>query len=790
MKKTSCTKSAMRLHTTYLAVAMAVGSIAPFAATLAVAQTSPSTPAKADEKKIEEGKLESITVTAQRREQELQSVPLPVSTFTANDLVTKGITSTRALADFIPNMVGQNNTGLGTANVYFIRGLGNTESIATFDPPVGTYVNDVYVSRQNANNFGFFDLERIEVLRGPQGTLFGRNTTGGAINVILKKPGNKLAGYLEGGIGSFSQVSSRGSVDVPMAENFKTKFSYFHSEDNGYVNNVTTGEKLNAARSTGVRGAFLWNVSSNLSWDLSIDQIKDEGTNVYNSLVNGQRVTTTGYRTDFSGFFTAAGVPRTTGEKNSYGLGNRTTSTSVTSNVGLTLGAVSIDFISGWRDLKQKFGIDFLQNPIATGGFVITNDARNKQFTQEVKLSGDAMGGKLSYVAGAFYMNEQNTTDFADLFLSTLANIPGPGFPLVLGDRTMQNDTKSTAVYVQGDYKLTDQLTATLGVRSTTDDKTIHFTDNRSLAATPNPALRLTDANIAGAGNPLSQNTRYTTPRLALAYQADPNLMLFGSATRGYKAGGWSSRATSPLQMQPFFPETVWSYEAGWRAGLFNNSVRFNSTFFLMNVSNLQTVSGVTLATGQVVFLQKNFADLKNRGAEIEISASPMKGLTTYLNLGFQDAKYENVAREVITQQTLCRNQIISLAVISQRTNCNQGIITSSGNISIPSRVPKKTINPGATYTMPLDMYSWRLATTVNAAYTSKMAASTNNAVFAGGHTVINASIALLNGKDEWRITLDCSNCGDKTWVTAQLAGLNYLPEPKRISLKGIYYFK
>lgn len=772
MNQPNRTKSEIRLSTIYLAVSMAISGVA---STHGIAQTTPAAPKAED-------KLENITVTAQRREQELQVVPLPVSSFTAADLETKGISSTRAIADFIPNMVGQNNTGLGTANVYFIRGLGNTESIATFDPPVGTYVNDIYVSRQNANNFGFFDVERIEVLRGPQGTLFGRNTTGGAINVILKKPGNKLGGYLEGGVGTFGQTSSRGSVDVPMADNFKTKFSYFYNNDNGYVNNVTTGQKLNAAQSTGIRGAFLWAINSNLAWDLSIDQTKDEGTNVYNALINGDRVANTGYRTDHAGFFSATGAPLTTGEKNGYGLGNRTTNESITSNVGLTLGDVSIDFITGWRDLTQKFGIDFLQNPLAGGGFVIINDARNKQFTQEVKLSGEAMNKRLNYVVGAFYMKEENTTDFADLFRA------GPSF-LVLGDRVMKNDTKSTAFYIQGDYKLTNQLTATLGARNTADDKTISYVDNRPITPA-NLATRLTDANILAAGNTLSQNTRFTTPRFALAYQVDPNLMVFGSATRGYKAGGWSSRATSALQMQPFLPETIWSYEGGWRASLFNNTVRFNTTLFSMDVKKSQTTSGVTLATGQVVFLQKNFADLKNTGAEIEISTAPMKGLTTYLNLGFQDAKYQNVAGEVVTQQALCRAQILSLPVVSQRTNCNAGIITSTGDLAIPSRVPKQTINPGATYTLPLGMHSWKLATTVNAAYTSKMAASTNNASFAGGHTVINASIALLNGKNDWRVTLDCTNCSDKTWVTALLAGLNYLPEPRRVSIKALYNFR
>jgi iron complex outermembrane receptor protein len=775
-------KDAFKLRSVYVAVALAVGSISVSAhAQQAAPATGAAAAAKPDAKK-DEDRLETITVTAQRREQELQAVPLPVSSFTARDIETRGITSTRAIADFIPNMVGQNNTGLGTANVYFIRGLGNTESIATFDPPVGTYVNDVYVSRQNANNFGFFDLERIEVLRGPQGTLFGRNTTGGAINVILKKPAAKLGGYVEFSAGRFGQVGTRASLDVPLADTFRTKFSYFKNDDDGFVNNVTTGQKLNAASSEGIRGAFQWRAGG-IVWDLAADKVDDAGTNVYNALVNGERVATTGLRTDSPGFFSAAGAPLISGEKNAYGLGNRTSNSSVTSNIGFSLGGTSIDFITGWRDLTQKFAIDFLQNPAPGGGFVIVNDARNTQFTQEIKATGDAMNGALNYVFGGFYMSEKNVTNFADLFRA------GPAF-LVLGDRTMRNETESTAFYAQFDYKLTKALTLTVGARNTKDDKTITFEDNRPLASTPNPATRLTTANIQAAGNSTTQNTRYTTPRFALSYQMNPDAMLFASATRGYKAGGWSSRATAPAQMQPFFPELVWSYETGWRTSWMGNRVRFNGTAFLMDVSKLQTISGVTLSTGQVVFLQKNFADLKNRGLELELSAAPMKGLTTYLNMGFQDAEYRNLANEVLVQQAACRAGLTPTGTPAQRGNCNQGIVMANGDIGIPVRVPKKTINPGVTYTMPLGYQSWQLATTVNAAYTSKMAAATNNAIFSGGHTVINASMALSNGKGDWRVTLECSNCSDKTWVTAQLAGLNYLPEPRRVGVRAIYNFK
>ncbi len=137
-----------------------------------------------------DGGLEEVVVTAQRRAEAIQDVPIAITALTGAQLERLNVGDTLDLVKLVPNAFASNNTGLGTANVYSIRGLNNTESIATFDPPVGTYVDDVFIARQNANNFAFFDVERVEVLRGPQGTLFGRNTTGGAVNVILKKPGD------------------------------------------------------------------------------------------------------------------------------------------------------------------------------------------------------------------------------------------------------------------------------------------------------------------------------------------------------------------------------------------------------------------------------------------------------------------------------------------------------------------------------------------------------------------------------------------------------------------------
>src|SRR5204863_307078 len=152
-----------------------------------------------------------------------------------DQLRAQGVSSALDLGQFVPNLIAQNNTGLGSANAYYLRGLGNTETIPTFDPPVGTYVDNIYLSRQNANNLNLFDVERIEVLRGPQGTLFGKNTTGGAISVILRQPAKEFGGYAEVGYGRYDKKLVRASVDIPLADTFQIKLSGYWQDDKGYV---------------------------------------------------------------------------------------------------------------------------------------------------------------------------------------------------------------------------------------------------------------------------------------------------------------------------------------------------------------------------------------------------------------------------------------------------------------------------------------------------------------------------------------------------------------------------
>jgi iron complex outermembrane receptor protein len=321
------------------------------------AQQTPSTSASQDT-----GGLEEITVTAQRRTENIQNVPVAVTAFSAKDLEIDQITSTLDVAREVPNFIAQNNVGQGSANSYYIRALGQTQSFPTFEPQVGTYIDDIYIGRQNANNFALFDVSQLQVLRGPQGTLFGRNSTGGAVVVTLNKPYQDFGGYLEAGYGSFDRFFGRGSVDLPISEQVLTKTSFYGLTDNGYVQDVTTNQRLNESHNWGVRQAFRILPASlgNVTWDVSADYSDSDSANALNYLnADGQRIS-------YSGYSTSGGAlePYLTGLKGQLGQGVDVISWGAMSNIAVDLDGGTINVISGFRGLHQALNIDFPDAPL------------------------------------------------------------------------------------------------------------------------------------------------------------------------------------------------------------------------------------------------------------------------------------------------------------------------------------------------------------------------------------------------------------------------------------------
>ncbi len=841
----------VKFRFTVAASALAVALAAP-----AYAQSSAQAPSAEDTER-QEG-LAEIIVTAQRRQESVQDVPIAISAFTADQLRDQGISNTLQLGQYIPNMVAQNNTGIGSANAYFLRGLGSTETIATFDPPVGTYVDDIYLSRQNANNLALFDVERVEVLRGPQGTLFGRNTTGGAINVIMAEPGQDFAGYGEVGYGRFDKKMVRGSVDLPLADSLAIKVSGYWQDDDGYVKNVTTGERLNDDDGWGVRLGIRGELAPWARWRASYAHIVSEGENILNFNCNPAN------RADCNGRFASTGLvenPQTatpfaplaiSGRKASYGLGQEAVTDIITSNLEFDIApATTLSLITGYVSLTQQFGLDFFDGRagpsasvpfpavrgFARGGFTILNDGQHEQFTQEVKLNGSVGNGLIDYVAGFYYIDERNRTDLADIFSIS------PTFALLLGDRIIRNTTSAYAGYVQADLNVTDQIKLTAGVRYTDETKKFSITDNR---ASCNDgiveATCLAEVNLrASSGRliPRRQNVKIWTPRFAVNFTPDDDILLFASATRGFKSGGWNARATNPAQFLPFDEERVWSYEAGLKSEFFDNRVRANVTAFWLDVSDLQILAGLlNPATGAITFLTRNFADYRNRGIEAEFTFAPVTGLNLFANVGYQDDNYRvpgnQPATDIFGIQTVpaqlaaCRAQLAAGQIpassnsappgtpVNNAPACAAGIVTADGTLATPVRTPDWSLALGGSYRAPLGDSGLTLVPSVNASYRSDQeVAIANLSIFdapvtRGGRTtpanpfgggefitgsqsgaawLINAGLA-LNGPDNgWQLAVECTNCLNEAFIQSSLSNFSYLNQPMMWNVRARFNF-
>lgn len=784
--------------------------------------------------------LEEFIITAQRRAESLQDTPLAVSAFAVKDLEVRNIDSALDIIDYIPNLFGGNNTGLGSANAYYLRGLGNTESIATFDPPVGTYIDDIYISRQNANNFAFFDLDRIEVLRGPQGTLFGRNTTGGAINVLLKEPAEEFGGFAEVSYGRFDRITARGSVDLPINEQLSTKVSAYFIDDAGYAYSFELDERVNDERSFGLRGAVKWTPNENINWNVSATYVDSNVANLANSAVDGDNVEPSSRNANTIARFNASGattsLPRIAGGFISFdgpvgnslgellsgqGGGNQVQNLLLASNLEVDFDNVNIEIITGWVDLNQDFVLNFIDGDLYTvpflpdfnmdmipdspsqlfgipgpSSFSIANASTHKQFSQEIKATGQLFDGFIDYVAGVYFLDERNNTNIAQFFLATSY------------DRILGNDTTAGAGYIQLDWNFTEQLTLTTGIRYTDETKTLDIEDlasGPSNCSSPNPfedtavegdetVPRLcSTADLTEAGIPTSLNTSILTPRFALQYEVNDDVLLFASATRGFKSGAWNARDPLPRNLVNIDPEIVWSYELGAKTQFFDDRLRLNVTGFYSDVTDLQTPSAFTNSAGETVFITGNFADLRVIGLEAEATAVINEYLTTFVTLGYQDSEYRNLDDTLIAQQAQCRANLADQGVdqiFDSSTGCQQAIIGPDGEVTRPVRAPKVTLNIGANANYPITD-TLQITASAFGIYTSSYQTATNGELPGAqdGFWRFNGNIGVEHVDGNYGLYLECQNCLGETYIISALVATQYYNPPGSWTLRARYRF-
>jgi iron complex outermembrane receptor protein len=591
--------------------------------------------------------VEEVIVTARKREESLQDAPLSVSAFSGESLEARGFTNIAEVGSITPNLTYQSNPGAGgsssVATVY-IRGVGQRDFLGTIDNGVGFYIDDVYIARTVGATVDLLDVERIEVLRGPQGTLFGRNNVGGAIALYTKKPTDTFGGYIAGTVGTDNQQKIRGSVNVPVTDTLWSNFSAMWSEQDGYVDRPAGGD-LGDNDVTAVRTNVLWLASDTLEITFSADYSTEDENGPAFQLVDVDEVGQWG--NGFPGFYNNVTAGATCGYAewgpfrphpdcyndqwvNDDNLGTAPTY-SETDVWGTKLGVeweisdtLTFKSITAYRDLDSKFARDADASPITIVHFY--DKFTSEQFTQEFQLLGTAFNDKVDWITGLYYFDEdgynQNVLDFA------IANFDS------------KNDFTSTsaAAFAQGTYHATDKLHLTLGLRYTDEEKKF------------DPDQRVISSNIGIPPDtlilPLGENkidAQETTPMVNIAYDVRDSLMVYGTYSEGFRSGGFVQRIFPPRpDVVDFDTETVYSYELGFKYTNEDGTLSLNGAVFYMDYDDIQ----VRVPAG-VAQVEQNVGEAEISGAELELKWQ--LGATWFIEagVGYTDAEYTDIDIDV-----------------------------------------------------------------------------------------------------------------------------------------------
>jgi iron complex outermembrane recepter protein len=586
----------------------------------AAATAQPATPPA--DAAADGGKVEKVTVTARRRAEELQKVPGAVTAVTGKRLTDElGAENTGALQDIVPNLnLVQGRGSSSSANIY-IRGIGQPDALQTFDPGVGVYIDDVYISRIRGALFDIYDLDRIEVLRGPQGTLYGKNTIGGAIKLVTRRPGSEpeFIGSLT--YGSYNNLEARARVSAPLIdETLSAAVAFYRASRDGYVeDSLIPGREYNDKDTWAGRASFYLTPSENFELAVNMD-ITHESP----GLQVGKAMTPL-FRTELATgvptiiFTPAAGEfdfrsPISPTLPNSVELDHKGVGATATWTLS---DSFTLKSITAARDLDSDDYVDIDASPFRLGDVFV--GVRQNQFSQELQAlwSGDRFGG----VAGLFFLNENIQSD-QSAFGQDLFTFLGFPFPAV---RTVHDDLNlhSYAAFAQGDYALSDQWSLSGGLRYTSEQKRY---------------FRTTSVN-GGAPFAFSaaKDWEDLSPSLSLSYQASPDTLVYGRIAKGFKSGGFNGRANAATEVKPYDPETVWSYEAGVKTTFWDGRARTNAAVFFNDYKDFQARVGGTTPNDFPVI---NAGKLEQYGAEFEVTLVPSEAWLVQGTLGLLDSDY------------------------------------------------------------------------------------------------------------------------------------------------------
>ena len=601
--------------------------------------------------------VEDIIVTAQRRAQNLQETALSISSVNGEALADRQIVDVLGLSQ---TTAGVNiGTSLGIVRIA-IRGISYDTLTQGGESRAAFHVDGVYVSRPPAQLAAFFDVDRVEVLRGPQGTLYGRNATAGAINVITGSPGDTFGGYARGTLGSHNLVRAEGALDLPISEGVRGRIAFQTQDRDGYGSNLATGGEVDDLQTRAVRAKLALDLTPSLSLDLSGDYFhQDDFSGGYHYFGPGHEnpaIQPIGVRFGNGAFATN---PYDTAAEYS---GNTKEIYGFAADMTWDLGSVQFVSLTGYRSSKTLLRTDLDGTPSRLTEANVREDS--EQFSQELRLQGDFAFG--NFIVGAYAFDEQvsgfNAVPFDRVILGLTPQF-SPGFY-----QGGSLDTRAYAVFGQADFDLTDRLTLTLGGRYSSERKTIdeQFQLDSTRVFFPGIPVVPLRAQVA------TKEWSGFTPKVSLDYAFSDDVFGYVSYSQGFKSGGFNLGGVQP----PFNQETITAYETGIRTDLLQNRLRANFSAFYYDYKDIQ----VTRLLNNISSAE-NAAAAELYGLEAEIIAVPTDNLQFDLNASFMRARF---------------NEFLS----ADAAQPSRGTIDLAGNRL--QQAPEYSINAGVQYSAPM----------------------------------------------------------------------------------------
>jgi iron complex outermembrane receptor protein len=741
----------------------------------------------------EGGGLEEVVVSAQFREEKLQTTPIAISAFTAENMDARGISNVTDLDAFVPNAVIQPlGAGWGATMAAFIRGVGLGDNILSFEPGVPIYVDDVYIGRPQGAIFDLLDLERVEVLRGPQGTLFGKNAIGGTVRLISKKPQGDGKGSVSVTVGNFSRINARGSADVSLVpDKVFARFSFSSKKADGYFN-VLDFECVNGPGSLGAGGVGLpdgpYNVPGTIPGGLPgirlgsqvaaggncvTDTLGDEnvqsGRAAFRFLINDKvELNVIGDLTsqrqkgpadkysvidvipgDLNTFWNAVYAEPLFGT--GIGWDERFLTDDIYSNYSRYNDPLTGRIVPNINDMEH-WGVSATLEWQLTDAMRLKSISGYRRFWNRFGRDSDGSPLPVDHTYDdsrhrQFTQEIQLTGTAGQLdwaagafYYDAFDSNQGFGFlySSIISqlDAFDRQETTNWALFTQGTYRASDKLSLTAGVRYTDDQKD----------ATIFRVSFFGDVRINNQFVPLSStNTDFT---LSANYQWNEDLMTYVKYATGFKGGGFSPRPASELQTAPFKPEKLKTLEVGAKSELMENRVRLNGAVFFSRYEDQQTFAQQLDANGENWFREVNAGRARIWGLEAELQAEPVDNFRIDGSLGY-------------VNYTLVDNEENELLL--ERDECG-------GSRCYSPRTPKLTGGLGMQYEFGSSVGGGSITPRLDLVYQSKIYFTTNNQGAQDAYTLLNGRVSWDSADRDWQISLYGRNLTDEEYFNGKLS--------------------